>query len=825
MEPSGSAMKQKIATQVELSVVKRETATATTTTTTSSDLDNTDKTFEQQHQLETSEWIDIEAEELRHNEENSSSTSQTGNQEQVEFSDLTAQVQQDSKLSSEPRSLKTTSTTTTNVNVDQVRADSHSDLQQLKRTELWTRAAAETTNKMLGNKLEQQQQQNSRPKFAQQQQKLENNIISPIEQNKNIIDDKYEQNIACRFKFINKREGNRNHFNIQQSRNHIPIDMRRQNDIGTTDIGTTSSNSSNSINDKLQSLLKTGINSEPLRQKLDPIPRPRGQANISQHHHSSSSSINSDNSTYKLPLTEQLSIVTQNQLLQRQTNSPPISIMSDSTTSTTLIAEAAMNSSELIPKLIERLDRKLIVMKEEQLSLMREIESNESAGQRLFESMKRHLTVNEFEKVTLQANEIEKVTKLILSLKLRLKRVENDLTEKYQHSTNDDTNDHIEQHGQISETDKATPTPTSTPENPKRIQTNSSSLRINDTGNCDVISNGRVVALPKSGSRGISDPTSTTGLPKRTHQHHASLQAVLGVKPVDTDHQSTHKVGESNQCKRNSDNNTSDMSRSGNEKSSNGKTASTSSDSIFNSADSAIGSTITGHGGSGTNIEQPATSHSSLISSSSSHHRHLHHSKEPLSPLESHMSSNISVSSQSSGSIVSSASSCVPDSPLVSPPVTKTGLQVSSLAGQTQSSRFNDSGNGSFSGVLDANNNSNLSDSTISSNDANNLILDSQVRPLTDMDILIAKRNKLVSQLEEAHQLEECIFKRNTVIIQKILKKYYNDAGQEGEIAEFKQFTRLKSLLLKDTHDVADRISNAELQLTELRQSNSQVSS
>lgn len=120
------------------------------------------------------------------------------------------------------------------------------------------------------------------------------------------------------------------------------------------------------------------------------------------------------------------------------------------------------------------------------------------------------------------------------------------------------------------------------------------------------------------------------------------------------------------------------------------------------------------------------------------------------------------------------------------------------------------------------------------------------VHSLTDTDILMAKRNKLVSQLEEAHQLEECIVRRNNIIIERILKKYFsepgpasglrnlshqlpaNDDNEEnqdtvgGEIAEFKQYTRLKSLLLKDTHDIADRIDNAELQLNELKQTNHQ---
>lgn len=92
---------------------------------------------------------------------------------------------------------------------------------------------------------------------------------------------------------------------------------------------------------------------------------------------------------------------------------------------------------------------------------------------------------------------------------------------------------------------------------------------------------------------------------------------------------------------------------------------------------------------------------------------------------------------------------------------------------------------------------------------------------LTDTDILVARRNKLVTQLEEAHQLEECIVRRNNVIIERILKKYYDESqsSSSNEIAEFRQFTRLKSLLLKDSHDVADRIDSAESQLTELKRS------
>lgn len=356
-------------------------------------------------------------------------------------------------------------------------------------------------------------------------------------------------------------------------------------------------------------------------------------------------------------------------------STPSASILSDSTT---LVAEAAMNSRELIPRLIERLDRKLIVMKEEQLSLMREMEVNEATGQRLFESLKRHLSAAELDKIELHAHEIEKVTKLILSLKLRLKRVEAELKERA-------NQERARSPIQPRPSSAAAPSPSPSPRPP--------------------------VAPPleprPAGARGLSDPTSTVGLPgRRQHQHHNSLQ--------------TQEPPQSS-----------------------------SSDSIFNSADSAIGSTITGHGGSAQCME-PA----------------------PDSPPQSHLSSSASVSSASSaGSLGSAGSSPRPASgPAPSQPPSQ---------------------------LL-----------------------------LTNTDILVAKRNKLVAQLDEAHQLEECIVRRNNVIIERILKKYYHEGSagptsgtaSDCEIAEFRQFTRLKSLLLKDTHDVADRIDSAESQLCQLKQ-------
>jgi len=637
----------------------------------------------------------------------------------------------------------------------------------------------------------------------------------------------------------------------------------------------------------------------------DPVPTPRASQWPPTNQQANSQSLQAELSiltnTSQCMQNPRIKDISCSDSISSAQSTPAHSIMSDSTT---LITEAAMNSTELIPKLIERLDRKLIVMKEEQLTLMREIELNETTGQRLFESMKKHLTVNEYEKIALHANEIEKVTKLILSLKLRLKRVEAELKERQ--SNSERANRHLlNQKSQTSNTTtNLDDNQDSTSQSQKHLK--SSSLRVR--GEEEAANSLKTSQLQTI--RGVSDPTSTVGLPKRNHQHHASLQ--LG--PVD--HSNTkandlatrrlftpdapakscslnkprnpltsarHQLsltnsscdgsGSSRVCSprepanfrlHSSETNQVEISETKNGEQDGTKTASTSSDSIFNCSDSAIGSTINGHGGSTTNIEQPAISqsslssssgsstHSSLVSSTSSsssnrnhrrHHHHHHHHAEPNSPSQSHLSSNISVSSHSSMSsvpisppLVSPASTtCIGTSSSLSTastPIdsTQPGSRQLSCSPTSQASQSKSviesnanssiSSLGPFSAGLgcksDGNNNSSNCQQNISSHD-------STLHLLTDADILIAKRNKLISQLEEAHQLEECIVHRNNIIIQRILKKYYDENGEDGEIAEFKQFTRLKSLLLKDTHDVADRIDNAELQLTELKSSQCQA--
>lgn len=454
-------------------------------------------------------------------------------------------------------------------------------------------------------------------------------------------------------------------------------------------------------------------------------------------------------------------------------STPSASVLSDSTT---LITEAAMNSAELIPKLVERLDRKLIVMKEEQLSLMREIELNEATGQRLFESMKEHLTVNEYEKISLHANEIEKVTKLILSLKLRLKRVEAELKERANQQRGAQAAP-IQQQQQQSQTQGLQVT--GPPADPQR-STSASSLSAARTRTAG--------SQAAQATRGVSDPTSTTGLPnRRNHQHHASLQpgqapaqsASAGQAPGRRSSQTVAEPSPTESC----------------------KNASTSSDSIFNCADSAIGSTITGHGGSAISCVEQANS---LDSRQSAVGVPAHRAQAGLeSPAQSHLSSSISVAS--SGSM-----SSVPSSPALVSPLASGCLGASVSASCTPTAE------------LAAKPGQGLAKERQTNEQPSDELQVGHL--LTDTDILVAKRNKLVAQLEEAHQLEECIVRRNNVIIERILKKYYEDgqsnsSNSGNEISEFRQFTRLKSLLLKDTHDVADRIDSAESQLTELKQS------
>lgn len=575
-------------------------------------------------------------------------------------------------------------------------------------------------------------------------------------------------------------------------------------------------------------------------------------------------------------------------------STPSQSMLSDSTTiSTTLLTEAEMNSTELIPKLIERLDRKLVVMKKEQFALMKEIEFNETSGHKLFEVMRQQLTVNEFDKIQMHANEIEKVTKLILSLKLRLKRTEAELKEQ-QSAANDGDQQRRQQ--SLLSTNESTSAAESyhqmnTNPDHQTSQSKARPMAIHHHTKCSSLVRDQVSAaghlqqqVNSKQQRGLSDPTSTIGLPKRNHnhQHHASLQSCslddcqavvvssrLGgigrqhhqanAKQKTSHH---HKLGEGVASTTSAANGVGHDGLGLAEAHHHHKSSatSTSSDSIFNCSDSAIGScTITsssstsGHGGSSTNIEQqqhtqssrsavssstssqsecdanssvtvaPETSsprttisHSSLsshvstTSSSSSSHHHQHHHDLSSPPSQSHISSNMSASSHSS---LSSAS--VPSSPSLMSPTSTTSCSNHHLQQSAYSTKRGTSNNAHQNDRDESDNHTPLNTTMTTGSNC-----DSLINLISAVDILMAKRNKLVSQLEEAHQLEECIAKRNNNIVERILRKYYDDQKPDGEIALFRQFTKLKSLLLKDSHDISDRIENAEQQLTELRQTN-----
>lgn len=83
-----------------------------------------------------------------------------------------------------------------------------------------------------------------------------------------------------------------------------------------------------------------------------------------------------------------------------------------------------------------------------------------------------------------------------------------------------------------------------------------------------------------------------------------------------------------------------------------------------------------------------------------------------------------------------------------------------------------------------------------------------------DLETLTNKRNKLLSQLEEAEQLQDAINGRGDVIM-KIVTKYFGDSADD--IADFIDFVRLKSSLLTDLRDVRNRIELGEKQLQALK--------
>uniref|UniRef100_T1KTT1 ASD2 domain-containing protein n=1 Tax=Tetranychus urticae TaxID=32264 RepID=T1KTT1_TETUR len=85
------------------------------------------------------------------------------------------------------------------------------------------------------------------------------------------------------------------------------------------------------------------------------------------------------------------------------------------------------NSSEAIPKLTEHLD----CLRAEYSQMQSEIQTNESIGASLVERLTQAgLTWQETEKISIHLEEIEKITRLLLSLSTRLKSIEADINSK-----------------------------------------------------------------------------------------------------------------------------------------------------------------------------------------------------------------------------------------------------------------------------------------------------------------------------------------------------------------------------------------------------------
>jgi len=77
--------------------------------------------------------------------------------------------------------------------------------------------------------------------------------------------------------------------------------------------------------------------------------------------------------------------------------------------------------------LVSRISRKLDILKEEQLEIRKEIESNEQLGEEVIERVRAAATPSEFDKFKGHVAKIEKVTSLLLGLSGRLARAENAL--------------------------------------------------------------------------------------------------------------------------------------------------------------------------------------------------------------------------------------------------------------------------------------------------------------------------------------------------------------------------------------------------------------
>ncbi|RWS16616.1 hypothetical protein B4U79_12672 [Dinothrombium tinctorium] len=122
--------------------------------------------------------------------------------------------------------------------------------------------------------------------------------------------------------------------------------------------------------------------------------------------------------------------------------SPPLPVSSEKIESSQangdITGVSAGLSSQLVDKEAERkelqarLSRKLDILRMQETALNRDLEANESLGSQLLSKLQNSgISSQESEKVNIHCEEIEKVTRLLLSLRKRLKLIDSEMNEKW----------------------------------------------------------------------------------------------------------------------------------------------------------------------------------------------------------------------------------------------------------------------------------------------------------------------------------------------------------------------------------------------------------
>lgn len=98
----------------------------------------------------------------------------------------------------------------------------------------------------------------------------------------------------------------------------------------------------------------------------------------------------------------------------------------------------------------------------------------------------------------------------------------------------------------------------------------------------------------------------------------------------------------------------------------------------------------------------------------------------------------------------------------------------------------------------------------LTSAESQSIKLPQNLTEFPEIQLLLSKRSKLLSQLEEALLLKEAIDRRSQVIGDKILNKYLKD---RSEINDFIEFIKLKSKLIVESKEIRDKLETSHKQL------------